>query len=116
MPQYSLSRLMTVEETAEYLGMSGKTVDRHRRSGDIAYVQKGRYVRIRFGDLLNAIERWTRNATSLPESARSKSRVRVVESIEKTEANDRLTDVYDLALSLAGDGDEPVPRRNKSGH
>lgn len=106
MPEYSLSRLMTVEETAEYLGMSSKSVDRHRRAGDIAYVQKGRYVRIRFGDLLAAIERWTRSAVLSVERPRSKYPLPVVDSVERKERNDRLTDVYGLALSLAGDRDE----------
>lgn len=116
MPQYSLSRLLTVEETAEYLGMSSKTVDRHRRSGDITYVQKGRYVRIRFGDLLEAIARWTRKVTLPAESTRPKPGARVAETTQKTESNDRLTDVYSLALSLAADGDEAAPRRKKSSH
>lgn len=117
MPQYSLSRLLTVEEAADYLGMSSKSVDRHRRSGEIAYVQKGRYVRIRFGDLLGAIECWTHKIRSKAESVRRKSGAGVIEAIEKQEGGDRLIDAYGRAVSLAAEEDPiedaPAPRRTK---
>jgi hypothetical protein len=68
-------------------------------------------VRIRFGDLLEAIECWTHKVCSKTDSMRRKSQGSAIEAIEKQEGGDRLVEAYGLALSLAAEEDTPAPRR-----
>lgn len=101
MPQYSLSRLLTVDETAEYLGVSAKTVDRYRTAGKIPFTQIDRWIRIKFGDLLAALERCTHRVAD-DTSSEVPSRRRSVG--HRKEVAD-LIDAYGLASSLADDAE-----------
>jgi excisionase family DNA binding protein len=104
MPQYSLSRLLTVDETAEYLGVSAKTVDRYRIAGKIPFTKIDRWIRIKFGDLLAAPERYTQrvaedDVTEVPNRRRSAGQTKEVAD---------LIDAYGLASALADDAEPEI--------
>ena len=52
------NRLLTPQETSEILGISGQTLAiwRCNKRYDLKYVKVGRYVRYRYGDVLEFIQ------------------------------------------------------------